>query len=87
MSNVVELVIPQAEDVVEEVEDVVGEVETVAAEPRRDWPKALDTRVQQAMALPVDMASRTTVAVGYILQHIDRETVSGNALVKTGEKK
>lgn len=80
MSNVVELVIPQAEDVVEEVE-------TVVAEPRRDWPKALDTRVQQAMALPVDIASRTTVAVGYILQHIDRETVSGNALVETRGKK
>lgn len=75
MSNVVELVIPQAEDAVEAVE-------TAVAEPRRDWPKALDTRVQQAMALPVDIASRTTVAVGYILQHIDRETVSGNALVK-----
>lgn len=39
-----------------------------------DWPKALDARVQHAMRLPIPMQHRTAAALGYIIEHIARET-------------
>ena len=40
-----------------------------------DWPKALDTRIQQALKLhAVSAEHRSAVAVGFILQFIERKT-------------
>ena len=39
-----------------------------------DWPKALDTRIQQALKLhAVSAEHRAAVAVGFILKFIERE--------------
>ena len=40
-----------------------------------DWPKALDTRIQQVMKLEHhEHADKALVGVAFILQHIERET-------------
>ena len=40
-----------------------------------DWPKALDTRIQQVMKLEhLGHAEKALVGVAFILQHIERET-------------
>lgn len=40
----------------------------------RNWPKALDTRIQQVLRLDhLGHADKALVAVAFILQHIERE--------------
>lgn len=50
--------------------------------PCRTWPKALDQRIQQVMALTsVSLYARARVAVGFITQQLEREGLAENPSV------
>lgn len=45
------------------------------------WPKALDQRIRESMALDLPPLMRAEVAVAHIRKHIEREVAKG--LVRT----